>query len=415
MTGSDSDEAVVRSAFDDLRVGVPSPAPTRLAAMEATVRRRRTTRLVAASALVVTALVVTPAVIARGGPAAAPEDPVAGLRTKPATQAAQPGMASCPAKAATRGVDLTVTASNLVMGPVWGEQTATRRRGDMVVRVCNAGGVTAPAGTMTLRWLSTIPPDVQVGTASWKGCRYGEKEQDPAAGNADVTYNVAHCDYPELASGAAREYMFLFEMPGGADPAFDQPLAQYAQVSTTGDMNGGNNRATFKTQSADSTERTDEPACKAKPRPQGADLAIVASPLTLGPPPNGDEPRRGDMSITFCNIGRAEAPAGTMTLRWLSTIPPDDPMGTGSWEGCRYGKEEQESTPGKPKVTYSVAHCGYPALAAGASRQDMFLFEIPGGARPAIDRPVSQYARISDAGDVNTRNNKVTFKITSVE
>jgi hypothetical protein len=412
MTDSNADEALVRSAFRDLHGAVPSPAPTRLATMEATVnrrRRRRVTGMVAVSALV-TALVVTPTVLARGeGPA---DPPPAAPPTQPIIQ--RP-LGSCPSDAARRGADLSVTATDLAMGPVRGEQQQTRRRGDMVVTVCNAGRAVAPAGTLTLRWLATIPPDVPMGNGSWEGCRYGEPERESGPGG-EVTYNVVNCGYPELPPGSSWEPMFLFEMPGDADPRFGRPLAQYARVPDTGDVNAGNNRATFKNKAADpvgSVSQPARPSCSSKTSPQGADLSVVATALTLGPTPAGNEPRRGDMIITVCNIGRAAAPAGTLTLRWLTTIPPDVEMGSGSWEGCRYGEPERESARGG-EVTYNVVDCAYAGLAPGESREHMFLFEIPGGADPGIDRPVAQYAQVSKTGDTNTGNNRATFKVATV-
>ena len=58
MVDPDSDDALVRSAFQDFRERVPGPPPDRLATAQAQARRRRTTGVVAASALAV-ALVVS--------------------------------------------------------------------------------------------------------------------------------------------------------------------------------------------------------------------------------------------------------------------------------------------------------------------------------------------------------------------
>ncbi|MFC0533417.1 hypothetical protein ACFFIA_38015 [Phytohabitans kaempferiae] len=296
-----------------------------------------------------------------------------------------------------------------------GDQPNARRRGDMAITICNAGRVAAPAGTLTLRWLATITPDVPMGSGSWKDCRYGEPERESTAGG-EVTYSVVNCGHPALPSGSAWEHMLTFEIPGSVDPGFGRPVAQYVQVSRTGDVNPGNNRATFKIRSADSVGSVSQPArplCSSKTSRPGVDLSVVATALTLGPRPVDGGPWRGDMAITVCNAGRAAAPAGTLTLRWLATITPDVPVGSGSWKDCRYGEPERESTAGG-EVTYSVVNCGYAELAPGASREHMFLFEIPGGVDPGVDRPVTQHVEVSKTGDGNTKNNRATFEIATL-
>lgn len=409
MTDPLDDEALVRSAFTDLRVLVPGPPPGRLVAVEATVRRRRRRRatgLVAAS-LLATALAVTPAVLARGEPVGTPEATPVESRTPSEPEV----LGSCPSSAARQGVDVSVTATDIAMGPVFDGAAGKRRRGDMVVEVCSAGRAAAPAGTLTLRWLATVTPDVPLGSGSWRDCRAGEPE---SAGG--VTYTVVHCDHPALPPRTAWERMFLFDMPGEADPGFERPIEQYAEAPAGVDVDTGNNRALFKNRPAEAVGTVTQPArpsCTAKTARNGVDLSVVATPLTLGPAPAEGQARRGDIAITVCNNGRAAAPAGTLTLRWLAAIPPDVQMGSGSWENCRYGEPEREAA-GGGEVTYSVVHCSYAALEAGTSREHMFLFEIPGGADPDLGHPVSQYAHVSETGDTNAKDNRVAFTIATV-
>jgi hypothetical protein len=356
---------------------------------------------------VAVALVVTPAVLARGESTDAPVAPP-DQTASPGHPARQPVLGTCPSNASRQGADLSVTATDIVLGPVRDDRPRAYRRGDIAITVCNAGGAVAPAGTLTMRWLATITMDVPLGTASWADCRRGE----PVAGGDGLTYAVVNCDLPRLPPGSSWDRMFLFEMPANADTGIGRPLAQHVEVTTTGDLNTDDNRATFDVRAADDAGSVSPPAataCSSKPARQGADLAVVATALTLGPRPTGGEPWRGDIAITVRNIGRAAAPAGTLTLRWLATIRPDVPMGRESWAGCRYGEPEREGT-----VTYTVVDCGYQELEPGASSERVFLFEIPAGTDPGVSRPVNQYAKVSTTGDPNTGNNRTTFRIATV-
>jgi hypothetical protein len=413
MTNPDSDDALLRSSFAEFRELVPGPPPDRLATAQTAARRRRHIGVVAASALAV-ALVVTPAaLLLGGGPADSPQTAYGNTGTD--SQKPGPGTVdaphdnaapepwtdvhgkradACTPGSAVDGVDLAVSSSDITVGPV----TQNRRRADSIVTICNLGKATAPAGTLTVRWAGHISAD-PIGVGSWTGCQ--------ASANETGFHTVA-CTYPTLEPGAAKQRYLTFEMPGDTDPRFGEPDGQYLQIPEDGDVNAGNNRATFGIRKAEPAGPGGQPQalpCGAKSSAREADLAVAAGTLTLGPIFDRGV-RRGDLAVHLCNNGKAPAQAGKLTLRWADHIPPDE-MGAGSWTGCRAGKQEQ-----KGAVTYNVAHCDHPRLAPGESREYTLTFEMPGDTDPGVGKPFDQYVQVSD--DI-PGNNRATFGIATVE
>lgn len=153
--------------------------------------------------------------------------------------------------------------------------------------------------------------------------------------------------------------------------------------------------------------------CALRSTPDGADLDVTLSDLAVGPLDGTVRP--ANLSVLICNNGVAAAPAGRLTMRWVDSIPPDSEMGTGAWRDCRYAGPERERAADGSEVGYNVVICAYPELPAGAYLREVFTFAIPGGTDPGFDRPVDQYVRVSDDGDVNPGNNRKAFAVKPVD
>jgi hypothetical protein len=235
MPELDMDDALLREAFGDFRdAAMPHVTPAELGTLRLTVRRRRRAGVVFAAVALLAASAI-PVAIWRTGPAAQHGDLLG---------PASPAAPRCPGSTGSSGLDLAVVATDILLGPVDAGPIRTWRRGEMTILICNLGGSSAPAGTMKLRWLATIPPASDVGDGAWRDCQYADHETEPLSG-VDVNYYVVHCRYPEIPPGGSTAFTLDFYSLGDADAGFDRPAIHYAEVAAAGDVDPSNDRATF--------------------------------------------------------------------------------------------------------------------------------------------------------------------------